>query len=158
MTIETAAAAESQPSDSVTPRFRLLSALAAHGAMRIEKLSATSGVTGSSLSNAVYNAKKAGTLRRLNDGLYEITEAGRAYVMADHPGADAKFSKPRQAPSAPKTVSATAGGGGSQHTFIASLSSNGSFTLAKGGSSVALDAAEYGELQRYLRRVEGVAA
>lgn len=145
-----------QPTDSGSPRFRLLSTLAAHGAMRLDKLGETSGVTGSSLSNAVYNAKKAGALRRLNDGVLEITEQGRQFLFADHAGADATFAKHRQAPSMAKQPVVAAES--APHTFVASLSSNGSFTLAKAGSSISLDAAEYGELQRYLRRVEGVTA
>lgn len=126
--------------------------------MKLDRLSETSGVTGSSLSNAIYNAKKLATLRRLNDGVVEITDVGRRYLLCDHAGADAKFSKPRKesSPINPKTQLDQATS--QHHTFVASLSSIGSFTLSKGNDMVSLDAEEYRSLQRYLNRVGGTAA
>lgn len=157
MTNASSAATAPPATTSAGPRFRLLAVLAANGVMQREQIASTTGLQGQRLCQVIYYAKKAKMLRRLNDGVYEITEAGRGFVMADHPGADAKFAKPRNAqPRAViKPTPVIAGG---QHAFVASLSSNGSFTLAKGGCSIALDSAEYGELQRYLRRVEGVMA
>lgn len=157
--VSTTASSPPAPSanGSAGPRFRLLAVLAANGVMQREQIASDTGLQAHRLSQVICEAKKAKMLRRLNDGVYEITEAGRSYVMADHPGADAKFGKPRkvQQPSATAPVAVDAGRG-SQHAFVASLDTDGNFMIAKDGNKIELDAAEYCELQRYLRRVEGV--
>lgn len=160
-TVATAPSATPAPHEtgSAGPRFRLLAVLAANGVMQREQIANDTGLQAHRLSQVICEAKKANMLRRLNDGVYEITEAGRSYVMADHPGADAKFAKPRKvqppSTSAPLAVTAETG---SQHAFVASLDTAGNFMIAKDGNNIELNASEYRELQRYLRRVEGVVA
>lgn len=154
----TGAAAPASATGSAGPRFRLLAVLAVHGVMQREQIASDTGLKAHRLSQVICEAKKTNMLRRLNDGVYEITDAGRAYVMADHAGADAKFAKPRQAQLQTVTKATPVIARGGRHAFVASLSSDGSFTLVKAGSSIALDPAEYVELQRYLRRVEGLMA
>lgn len=108
------AAAPASATGSAGPRFRLLAVLAAHGVMQREQIASDTGLKAHRLSQVICEAKKANMLRRLNDGVYEITDSGRAYVMADHAGADAKFAKPRQAQlqTVTKATPVIAGGGG----------------------------------------------
>lgn len=97
VTNESTATTAPAATNSAGPRFRLLAVLAANGVMQREQIASATGLKAHRLSQVICDVKKAKMLRRLNEGVYEITEAGRAYVMADHAGADAKFAKPRKA-------------------------------------------------------------